>query len=158
MTEDDAERSPLLAGLNKCGLGDVSDLQVDGWLRDTNGAPHAVRIIAGNPDATGTGSIGALAGTVSPLDRVRTKQHEMTFHALGEMVSTDEDPTRVEDGLDALVRGDGTTNAPAQKLWRQRLYFEASAELGGPAAANRRMLDFRHARRPNRTCLQRCAG
>ena len=55
----------------------------------------------------------------------------MTFYALGEMVSTDEDPTRVEDGLDALVRGDGGPNAPAQTLWRQRLYFEASAELGG---------------------------
>jgi hypothetical protein len=145
MTGDDAERSPLLAGLCRCGLGDVSDLQVDGWLRDTNGAPHAVQIIAGNPDATGSDSTGALAGTVSPLDRVRTKQHEMTFHALGEMVSTDEDPTRVEDGLDALVRGDGATNAPAQTLWRQRLYFEASAELGGPAAATRRLLYFRHA-------------
>jgi hypothetical protein len=145
MTADDAERSPLLAGLCRCGLGEVSDLQVDGWLRDTNGAPPAVRIIAGSPDATGSGSTGALAGTISPLDRVRTKQHEMTFHALGEMVSTDEDLTRVEDGLDALVRGDGTTNAPAQTLWRQRLYFEASVELGGPAAANRRLLYFRHA-------------
>jgi hypothetical protein len=145
MTGDDVERSPLLAGLCRCGLGDVSDLQVDGWLRDTNGAPPAVRIIAGNPDNTDSASTGALTGTVSPLDRVRTKQHEMTFHALGEMVSTDEDPTRVEDGLDALVRGDGTTNAPAQTLWRQRLYFEASAELGGPAAANRRLLYFRHA-------------
>jgi hypothetical protein len=51
----------------------------------------------------------------------------------------------VEDGLDALVRGDGATNAPAQTLWRQRLYFEASAELGGPAAATRRLLYFRHA-------------
>jgi hypothetical protein len=69
----------------------------------------------------------------------------MTFHALGEMVSTDEDPTRVEDGLDALVRGDGGANAPAQALWRQRLYFEASAELGGPLAVARRLLYFGHA-------------
>lgn len=147
MSDDDAERSPLLAGLRRCGLGDVSDLQVDGWLRDTNGAPHAVRLLAGNPDATGGGSLGssALAGSLSPLDRLRTKQHEMTFHALGEMVSTDEDPTRVEDGLDSLVSGDGATNAPAQTLWRQRLYFEASAELGGPAFATRRLLYFRHA-------------
>jgi len=145
MTEDDAERSPLLAGLRRSGLGDVSDLQVDGWLRDTNGAPHAVRFIAGNPDATGISGTGALSGTVSPLDRVRTKQHEMTFHALGEMISTDEDPIRVEDGLEALVRGDGTTNAPAQMLWRQRLYFEAPAQLGGPAATARRLLYFRHA-------------
>ncbi len=147
MSEDDAERSPLLAGLRSCGLGEVSDLQVDGWMRDTNGAPQPVRVIAGNPDATGTSSSDGpgLAGSVSPLDRIRTKQYEMTFHALGEMVSTDEDLTRVEDGLDALVRGDGVTNPAAQTLWRQRLYFEASDELGGPAAAARRLLNFRHA-------------
>jgi hypothetical protein len=147
MSDDDAERSPLLAGLRGCGLGDVSDLQVDGWLRDTNGAPEAVRVIAGNPDAPGRGSPSGsgLVGSRSPLDRVRTKQHEMTFHALGEMVSTDEDIIRVEDGLDALVRGDGDANAPAQTLWRQRLYFEVSSELGGPDATTRRLLYFRHA-------------
>lgn len=147
MSSDAAERSPLLAGLRSCGLGDVSDLQVDGWLRDTNGAPNPVRVIAGDPDASGGGGAGrsGLAGSRSPLDRVRTKQHEMTFYALGEMVSTDEDTTRVEDGLDALVRGDGGPNAPAQTLWRQRLYLEASAELGGAASATRRLLYFRHA-------------
>jgi len=149
MSEDDAERSPLLSGLRGCGLGDVSDLQVDGWLRDTNGAPGPVQVIAGSTNAPGSDPDGpgesALAGSRSPLDRIRTKQHEMTFHALGEMVSTDEDPTRVEDGLDALVRGDGGTNAPAQMLWRQRLYFEASTELGGAVATARRLLSFRHA-------------
>ena len=147
MSSDAAERSPLLAGLRSCGLGDVSDLQVDGWLRDTNGAPGPVQVIAGDPDVSREGGTGrpGLAGSRSPLDRVRTKQHEMTFYALGEMVSTDEDTTRVEDGLDALVRGDGGPNAPAQTLWRQRLYFEASAELGGAAAATRRLLYFRHA-------------
>jgi hypothetical protein len=147
MSGDDAERSPLLTGLRRCGLGDASDLQVDGWLRDTDGAPGPVQIIAGDPSAPGSDSSGALglAGSRSPLDRVRTKQHEMTFYALGEMVSTAEDPTRVEDGLDALVRGDGSTNASAQALWRQRLYFEASAELGGVAASARRLLYSRHA-------------
>jgi hypothetical protein len=147
MNSDAAERSPLLAGLRSCGLGDVSDLQVDGWLRDANGAPSSVRVIAGDPDVSSDSGASrrGLAGSRSPLDRVRTKQHEMTFYALGEMVSTDEDPTRVEDGLDALVRGDGGPNAPAQTLWRQRAYFEASAELGGAAAATRRLLYFRHA-------------
>ena len=52
MSSDAAERSPLLAGLRSCGLGDVSDLQVDGWLRDTNGAPGPVRVIAGDPDVS----------------------------------------------------------------------------------------------------------
>ena len=55
-------------------------------------------------------------GSRSPLDRVGTKQHEMTFYALGEMVSTDEDTTRVEDGLDALVRGDGGRMPPPSRF------------------------------------------
>ena len=59
MSADDAERSPLLAGLRRCGLGDVSDLQVDGWLRDTDGAPRPVQVIAGDPDAPGGGRRGA---------------------------------------------------------------------------------------------------
>jgi hypothetical protein len=147
LSGDVAERSPLLAGLRRCGLGDVSDLQVDSWLRDSNDAPDTVKIIAGEPEGdevAGSGRTG-LMGSRSPLDRVKTKQHEMTFYALGEMVSTDEDLTHVEDGLDALVRGDGGSDAPAQTLWRQRLYFEASAQLGGEAATTRRLLYFRHA-------------
>lgn len=148
MTAAAAERSPLLTGMRRAGLGEVSDLQVDGWLRDTNGAPPNVRLIAGHPDgdapATSAGRRPRLAGTKSPLDRVKTKQYEMTFHDLGEMVSTDEDPTRVEDGLDALVRGDEVTNAPAQSLWRQRVFFEASADLGGYGRASRRLLYYGH--------------
>lgn len=144
-----AERSPLLTGMRRAALGDVSDLQVDGWLRDTDGAPERVREIAGDPavtrpDAVVPGRQPALSGTVSPLDRVRTRQHEMTFYALGEMVSTDEDTTRVEDGLNALVESEGVNRSPAQSLWRQRIFFEATAELGGPASAARRLLDHRH--------------
>jgi len=150
------ERSPLLSGMRRAGLGDVSDLEADGWLRDTSGAPHAVRMLAGDPAVLpgdpamlpgGSRSGGrqpGLAGSSSPLDRVRTKQGVMTFHALGEMVSTDEDPIRVEDGLDAMVNGDERENAPGQSLWRQRLYFEAAAELGGEASAARRLLDYRY--------------
>ncbi|MFI7618277.1 hypothetical protein ACIBP6_44370 [Nonomuraea terrae] len=68
----------------------------------------------------------------------------MTFQFLGETVSTSEDPTKVEDGLDALVAGDGQSNAPAQTLWRQRLYFEAAQSLGGHANAARRLLNYRY--------------
>ncbi|MEV0359028.1 ATP-binding protein [Nocardia sp. NPDC050697] len=144
-----AERSPLLTGMKNSGLGTVSDLEVDGWLRDSSGAPRNVRYIAGDPHVTrpeqsGAGRQPALIGSDSPLDRIRTAQGAMTFYALGEMVSTDEDPTRVEDGLDALVRGDGVTNAPAEKLWRQRVFFESCVDLGGPDAAARRLLNFRH--------------
>ena len=144
-----AERSPLLTGMRRSGLGAVSDLEVDGWLRDASGAPEAVRRVAGDPHVTrpeagGSGRHHVLAGSESPLDRVRTAQGEMTFYALGEMVSTDEDLTRVEDGLDALVRGDGVSNAPAERLWRQRVFFEASRDLGGANDAARRLLDYRH--------------
>jgi hypothetical protein len=153
LSSDAAERSPLLAAMRDSGLGEVSDLEVDGWLRDTGGAPFDVRALAGDPvalpspqepDLAGDSSTGALVGTRSPLDRVRTKQRVMTFHALGEMVSTDEDRVRVEDGLDALVSGDGVSNAPALRLWRQRLFFEAPLELGGSDAAARRLIEYRH--------------
>ena len=128
----EAERSPMLMALMKSGLGDTSDLQVDGWLRDIESAPDQVKLIAG------------YAGTKSPLDRVRTDQHELTFYELGEMVSTDEDPARVEDGLVALVNGASVSDPPAQSLWRQRVFFEAPADLGGPSDAARRLLRHGH--------------
>jgi hypothetical protein len=148
---DVAERSPLLVGIRAARLGELSDLQIDGWLRDSSGAPPAVRALAGDPMASaasedrdeGPTSAGGLSGSRSPLDRVRTKQGAMTFQALGEMVSTDEDPTRVEDGLDALVIS-GPADDAAQALWRQRIYFEAPDAAGGGRAAARRLLDYRH--------------
>jgi len=148
LNRETIERSPLLSGLRRAGLGDVSDLEIDGWLRDTTGALERVRALAGDPSVLdGTSEEGRrhgpLAGSLSPLDRLRTNQGAMTFHALGEMVSTDEDPTRVEDGLEALVSTTGALQS-GQALWRQRVFFEASVELGGPAAASRRLLDFRH--------------
>ena len=146
MTTAAAERSPLLTAIRRAGLGSVSDLQVDGWLRDANGAPEGVRVIAGYPEGGGPGGPkrSRLAGTRSPLDRVQTTQHEMTFYELGEMVSTDEDPIRVEDGLSALFRGDELTHTPAQSLWRQRMYFEASSDLGGNSRASSRLLSYGH--------------
>jgi hypothetical protein len=153
LSSDAAERSPLLAAMRDSGLGEVSDLEVDGWLRDTGAAPFTIRALAGDPAALplppepaepGDPSAGALVGTRSPLDRVRTKQRVMTFHALGEMVSTDEDRVRVEDGLDALVSGDGVSNAAALTLWRQRLFFEAPGQLGGAGATARRLIEYRH--------------
>jgi hypothetical protein len=153
LSSEAVERSPLMTAMRDSGLGGVSDLEVDGWLRDTGGAPFKIWTLAGDPtalpsppepEATGAPRIDALAGSQSPLDRVSTKQRVMTFHALGEMVSTDEDPIRVEDGLDALVRGDGLSNAPALTLWRQRLFFEAPDQLGGAEAAARRLIEYRH--------------
>ncbi|WP_375431368.1 ATP-binding protein [uncultured Friedmanniella sp.] len=140
---DSAEKSPLLVGIKGSGLGLVSDLEVDSWLRDSGGAPEAVQEIAGTPPP-GQPSGRGLDGSRSPLDRVNTAQQQMTFHALGEMISTSEDVAKVEDGLTALVRGSDAAPA-AQSLWRRRVYFEAAAALGGPAAADRRLLRFRRA-------------
>lgn len=150
LAPETAERSPLLTGMRRARLGAVSDLEVDGWLRDSAGAPDHVRVLAGDPnvgvqdgDAPATAKSG-LSGSRSPLDRVATRQRAMTFAALGEMVSTDEDPTRVGDGLAALVEADSHSEPSGQTLWRQRLFFEAAAELGGAPAASRRLLDFRY--------------
>lgn len=141
------ERSPLLVGLRSAGLGEVSDLEIDGWLRDSTGAPQLIRELAGDPQlrssSSGEGGEAALDGTVSALDRVSTLQGAMTFHSLGEMVSTDEDPTRVEDGLLALVSSRGN-DAAGQVLWRQRVFFEGVAAVGGPTLVARRLLDYRH--------------
>lgn len=152
LPDDVVERSPLLTGIAAARLGEVSDLQVDGWLRDSTNAPLHVRGLAGGPvtrsevgDEDGERNPrDGLAGSRSPLDRIGTSQRTMTFHALGEMVSIDEDPARVEDGLDALVNPAGDS-AAGQALWRQRVFFEGVDDLGGPEAAAWRLLDFRHA-------------
>lgn len=148
------ERSPLLSGMRQGRLGAVSDLEVDGWLRDSAGAPERVRVLAGDPttlpmdvggeERRATSRAPGLSGSRSPLDRVATRQRVMTFSALGEMVSTDEDPTRVGDGLAALVESENVADPSGQALWRQRLYFEATEVLGGATSAGRRLLDFRY--------------
>lgn len=145
LADEAAERSPLMTGLRNSGLGQVSDLEVDGWLRDSSGAVEAVQHLAGcpEPDPEGRTARG-LDGSRSPLDRVNTRQHQMTFHALGEMISTAEDVAKVEDGLAALVTSDDTV-PPAQNLWRRRVYLEAAAPLGGHTRAAQRLLRYRHA-------------
>lgn len=145
LTPEAAERSPLMSGLQNTGLGQVSDLQVDGWLRDSSSAPEAVQQLAGSPPPNGDGAVGrGLDWSRSPLDRVNTRQQQMTFHALGEMISTAEDTAKVDDGLTALVVSEGTVPS-AQELWRRRVYFEASEELGGSRHAGQRLLRYRHA-------------
>ena len=49
----------------------------------------------------------------------------------------------VEDCLAALV-GDPPNDLPLQALWRERVFFEGAAELGGLEAACSRLLDFRY--------------
>lgn len=145
LSPEAAERSPLMSGLQNTGLGQVSDLQVDDWLRDSSSAPYRVQQLAGSPPPKGDGAPGhGLEWSRSPLDRVNTRQQQMTFHALGEMISTAEDTAKVDDGLAALVSSEDTVPS-AQDLWRRRVYFEAAEELGGGARAGRRLLRYRHA-------------
>lgn len=133
------ERSPLLNAMGGLGVGNTSDLEVDNWLRDTGGAPQIVRSLAGRPVVHS--DFGALGGSLSPLDRVRTEVGEMTFHELGELVSISEDDTRVRAGIDALVAGE----TAAQPAWRRRVLFEASETLGGVDQAMQRLTFLRHA-------------
>jgi hypothetical protein len=135
------ERSPLMIGLRATGLGRLSDLQADEWLRDTSGAPRLIRALAGAPPL-GDDDRTPLHGSESPLDRV-TAVGTMTFHELGETISTSEDVSRVNQCLQALV-GRPPYETPRQALWRQRLFFEGSEPLGGLAACCSRLLDTRY--------------
>ena len=101
LRSETAERSPLLLGLSASGLGWLSDLQVDDWLRDTSGAPGLIRALAGAPEP-GDQDGSPLSASRSPLDRV-TAVGTMTFHELGETISTSEDVARVNACLEALV-------------------------------------------------------
>lgn len=135
------ERSPLLLGLRASSLGQLADLEVDEWLRDTSGAPSPVKALAGAPDS-GEDNLAPLSSSRSPLDRV-TAVGTMTFHELGETIATSEDVARVDQCLEALV-GHPPYETPRQALWRQRLYFEGADALGGAGAATARLLDARY--------------
>lgn len=137
LTPDLVDRSPLMSSLRRSGLGVISDLEVDAWLRDASGASLPVRRMAGAPLDQGQSDR-------SCLTQVRTKQGVMSFYALGEMVSTDEDSTRVEDGLDALVSPANANDASGLTLWRQRAFFEVHPELGGQGSTARRLIKYRH--------------
>lgn len=127
------ERSPLLNALGNLGAGAVCDLQVDDWLRDAGRADPDVRALAGAAEAGGGDAL--LAGSRSPLDRVRTTAGEMTFAKLGEIVSISEDEDRVRSGLVALV----TADPPAQTMWRRRMLLEGSPSLAGADRAAARL-------------------
>jgi hypothetical protein len=143
LSPETVERSPLLAGMRYARLGEISDLQVDEWLRDTTSAPAEIRRLAGAPElpVDPSQAENPLAGTRGSHDRVTTAEGTMTFHALGETVATSEDLARVDAGLRALVQGEGM---PRQALWRQRVFFEQPGTLGGLGAAGERLLETRY--------------
>ncbi len=147
LDRDVIERSPLLVGMRAAGLGDVADLEIDEWLRDSSSAPEPVQTLAGAPAPADDEEpqTGELQGTESLLDRVATSVGTITFHRLGEMISISEDATKVKAGIESLTRPD----LSAQSLWRSRVYFEHSLaddeseeEHDAPATAAR-LLSFK---------------
>jgi hypothetical protein len=143
LTAETIERSPLLAGIRRAALGTQADLEVDKWLRDPTAAPEQVRGLAGSP-ASPEDRVD-LDGTRSHLDRVPTQVGTMTFHRLGETISTSEDADKVEAGLIALVSPPPGA-PPAIALWRARIFFEGASALGDTDTATSRLLRFRYFR------------
>jgi hypothetical protein len=115
------ERSPLLGAIRATGLGEISDLSVDEWLRDPHTAPQSARDL----------TTGAL-----PLSRFRTSIGTMSFETLGETLSTSEDPVRVEACVDAL----SDKQHSALTSWRRHVFFEAPDAVGGLERACSRLL------------------
>ena len=142
LTEEALERSPLLMRMRDAGLGDIADLQVDEWVRDSSGGPAEVRELAAAPSGDITAEqdhLVQLGDSKSHLDRVNTGVGTMTFHQLGEMVATSEDVSKVRAGIAALTGG----NTPQFSSWRRRVFFEGAAALGGVGNAGRRLLRMR---------------
>jgi hypothetical protein len=115
------ERSPLLDAIRSTGLGEVSDLETDEWLRDPR-------------------SLTAQSTSVHS-NRVRTAVGVLAFDRLGETLSISEDLDKVEACLDALT---GRTDS-AMAMWRRKIFFECSGNLGGIRSAVRRLLSCRYA-------------
>jgi hypothetical protein len=116
------ERSPLLNAIRSSGLGEISDLEADDWLRDPQ--------------------LGS--STVSSTDlsnRVLTTVGVLSFDRLGETLSTSEDQDKVDACLDALTDQADS----AMVMWRRKIFFERTEGLGGIRGAIRRLLSCRYA-------------
>ena len=130
--DETRERLPLLDALRRLGCGSFADLEVDAWLRDPAQSSAVISTLSGMPPPA---SRGALAGSTSHLDRVRTELGERTFAEVGETAAISEIPDEVRACIRALVHG-----SPAViTSWRRRLLFEASDELGGLNSALARL-------------------
>jgi hypothetical protein len=119
---ESVERSPLLDAIRTSRIGEVSDLEVDEWLRDA----ALVR--------------NKLAEARFHTNRILTTVGVMSFETLGETLSTSEDLDRVEASVDALVdRG-----SSAMAMWRRKAFFEHSSQLGGVPGAVQRLSLWRY--------------
>ena len=143
LSREAKERSPLLGALDGLGAGRTADLEVDEWLRDAGRSESSVRALAGHASSGSTteGGDTGIAGSRSPLDRIRTAAGDMTYSRLGEVVSISEDAETVRAGLRALVLAE----PPALEMWRRRILLEGSRAVGGSASAIARLSELSHA-------------
>jgi hypothetical protein len=113
LSRERLERSTLIQEMRSAELGSISDVQVDGWLRDPESAPAEVAALAAPKEST-------------PHSQVKTGIGLMTFQKFGETISISDDRAKVESCMQDFVEG-----RRILELWRRRVFFGAHAALGG---------------------------
>lgn len=113
LSRERLERSPLIQAMRQTELGTISDVQVDGWLRDPKSAPAEISTLADSVED-------------DPHSRVTTRIGPMSFQQYGEIISISDDPNKVAACMEQYVSG-----RRILELWRRRVFFEGQAELGG---------------------------
>lgn len=121
LSRERLERSTLIQEMRSAELGSISDVQVDGWLRDSNSASAEVSSLADPGEPTVHSTVNTLVGG-------------MTFQEFGETISISDDPKKVEVCMQDYVEG-----RRILELWRRRVFFGAPAALGGWRAAFARL-------------------
>jgi hypothetical protein len=124
LSKERLERSTLIQAVRRAGLGSVSDVEVDGWLREAESAPPQVSAIA-EPSSPSAHAL------------VKTSIGNMTFGQFGEMISVSDDPAKVAACMQDYVEG-----MRVLELWRRRVFFEAHSDLGGWSASFSRLTTF----------------
>jgi hypothetical protein len=119
------ERSQLLQSIRESRVGATADVEVDGWLRDPEGAPQEVRELASPAEPT-------------PHATVETEDFgRVTFGKFGETITVSDDDLEVQGYLKDFVGGGNVMG-----LWRRRVFLEVQSFIGGRTGAFKRMTVF----------------
>lgn len=113
LSRERLERSALIQEMRSAELGSVSDVAVDGWLRDPKSAPKEVAKLAEPSEPTPHAMVTTLVG-------------ELTFKQFGEAIAISDDAVKVAACMQDYVDG-----RKVLELWRRRVFFGAHAALGG---------------------------
>lgn len=117
LPQEAVERAPVIKLLRDSGLGALSDLRVDGWLRNSADSPPSIKCL-----------LRPSVDTPSSLEtQFRTEKGTWSFEKLGEILTTSEDQERVDAALEAIRQSD------ALNIWRRLVFFFAAEYLGGPS-------------------------